>query len=126
MAYVLAVLMAALSFLLNRAALRIAGLQAVISWGPVIEEAAKTAPAFYLGADVLLTHVLFGVIEAGYDWRSGGGDGPAAALLSVAGHSLFGALTVGVIYLTGSLAAALALAVVAHVAWNVALVRLKA
>ncbi len=126
MAYVLAVLMAALSFLLNRAALRYAGLQAVISWGPVIEEAAKTAPAFYLGADVLLTHALFGVIEAGYDWRSGGGNGTAAALLSVAGHSLFGGLTVGVIHLTGSMPLALVTAAAAHIAWNVALVRLKA
>ena len=124
MAYVLAVLMAALSFLLNRAALRYAGLQAVIGWGPVIEEAAKTVPAFYLGADVLLTHALFGAIEAGYDWRSGGGNGPTAALLSVAGHSLFGGLTVGVIYLTGSVSLALVAAAAAHVAWNVALVRL--
>ncbi|MDR7866796.1 MAG: hypothetical protein RIN56_08240 [Sporomusaceae bacterium] len=125
MAYVLAVLMAALSFLLNRAALRYAGVQAVIGWGPVIEETAKTAPAFYLGADVLLTHALFGAIEAGHDWRAGGGNGPAAALLSVAGHSLFGGLTVGVIYLTGSLPLALVAAAAAHIGWNVALVRLK-
>ncbi len=126
MAYVLAVLMAALSFLLNRAALRYTGPKAVIGWGPAIEEAAKTVPAFYLGGDILLTHALFGVIEAGYDWRSSRRNGPAAAFLSVAGHSLFGALTVGTLYVTGSLALALGVAAAAHIAWNVALVRMSA
>jgi len=46
MAYVLAVLMAALSFLLNRAALKYAGAMAVVTWGPALEEAAKTVAAF--------------------------------------------------------------------------------
>ncbi len=126
MAYVLAVLMAALSFLLNRLALRYAGVKAVITWGPALEEAVKTVPAFYLGADVLLTHVLFGVIEGGYDWRTSPRHGPAAALLSVAGHGLFGAVTVAAVYLTGSLGLALAAGIAAHIAWNAALIRLTA
>lgn len=126
MAYVLAVLMAALSFLLNRAALRFAGAKAVVTWGPALEEAAKTAPAVWLGADVLLTHALFGVVEAGYDLRTSPANGPAAALLSVAGHTLFGALTVAALYLTGSLALALGAGVAAHIAWNAALIRLTA
>lgn len=126
MAYVLAVLMAALSFLLNRAALRYAGVKAAISWGPAVEEAAKTVPAYFLGADVLLTHALFGLIEGGYDWRTSPGNGPAAAALSVAGHGLFGAVTVTVIYLSGSVVFALAAGVAAHIAWNATLIRLTA
>lgn len=126
MAYVLAVLMAALSFLLNRATLKYVGVQAVITWGPALEETAKTLPAFYLGADVLLTHVLFGVIEGGYDWRTSPRHGPAAALLSVAGHGLFGAVTMGVIHLTGSLVLALGAGTATHIAWNAALIRLTA
>lgn len=124
MAYVLAVLMAALSFLLNRAALKYAGAMAVVTWGPALEEAAKTVAAFYLGADVLLTHVLFGLIEGGYDWRTCPANGPAAALLSVAGHGLFGAVTVAALTFTGSLALALGAATATHIAWNAALIRI--
>lgn len=124
MAYVIAVLMAALSFLLNRAALRIIGVEAVITVGPVLEEAAKTLPAFYLKADILLTHVTFGVIEAIYDWLTCGRSGAAAALGSVAGHALFGALTAAVLGLTGSLGLALLAGIGAHLIWNVTLIRL--
>lgn len=124
MAYVLAVLMAALSFLLNRAALKYVGVKAVVTCGPALEEAAKTVPAVYLGADVLLTHVLFGAIEGGYDWRTSPKHGPAAAMLSVAGHGLFGAVTVAALHLTGSLTLALGAGMAAHVAWNVALIRI--
>ncbi len=126
MAYVLAALMAALSFLLNRVALRYAGAKAVVTWGPALEEAAKTVPALYLGADVLLTHALFGAIEAVYDWRTSPANGPAAALLSVAGHTLFGALTMAALHFTGSPLLALGAGVAAHIAWNVALIRLTA
>lgn len=124
MAYVLAVLMAALSFLLNRAALRFEGVKAVITWGPTLEEAVKTVPAYWLGADILLTHVVFGAIEAGYDWLTSGRHGLAAAGLSLAGHSLFGLVTVGVLHLAGSLALALVAGMAAHLAWNVTVVRL--
>ncbi len=126
MAYVLAVLMSALSFLLNRAALKYAGARAIVTWGPALEETAKTVPAFWLGADVLLTHALFGVVEAVFDWRTSPANGVAAAALSVAGHGLFGALTVAVLHFTGSLVLALGAAVAAHIAWNAALIRLTA
>jgi len=126
MTCVIAVLMAALSFLLNRAALRCVGAKAVISLSPALEEAAKTIPAYYLGADIFFTHVIFGVVEAGYDWRTGRRHGPPAAFLSVAGHGLFGFATAGVLYLTGSLWLAVASTAAVHIAWNVAAIRLTA
>src|SRR5690242_10213665 len=102
MAYVLAALMAALSFLFNRAALRYLGVKAVITCGPALEEAAKTLPAFYLGADIALTHVAFGAIEAGYDWLTSRRFGAKAAVLSLMGHSLFGLATVVALAFSGS------------------------
>lgn len=126
MSYVLAFLMAGLSFLLNRAALRHVGAKAVITVSPAVEEALKTLPAFFLGADVLLTHALFGVIEAGYDGWTGGDNGPAAALLSVAGHGLFGLATTAVLFWGGSVFWALGGGIAAHLVWNVLVIRATA
>lgn len=124
MAYVLAALMAALSFLLNRTALRYVGPKTVIGLGPALEEAAKTLPAFYLGADILLTHVIFGAVEAGYDWLTSRFFGAKAAILSLVGHSLFGLTTVGALALTGSVMLAAAAGLVCHLAWNIAMIYL--
>lgn len=126
MAYVLAALMAALSFLTNRAALRYLGPKAVISMGPLLEEAAKTLPAFYLGADIFLTHAAFGTIEAAYDWLTSRRFGARPAVLSLVGHSLFGLATVGALALTGSVLLAAATGLAGHLAWNITLIHLLA
>jgi hypothetical protein len=126
MAYILAGLMAALSFLLNRAALRYVGLKAVITCSPVLEETVKTLPAFYFGADILLTHAGFGAIEAGYDWYTSKKHGATAAALSIFGHGLFGLVTVGTLSVTGLFPLALGVGMVTHVAWNVVMIRLTA
>lgn len=126
MAYVIAVLMASLSFLLNRAALKYLGLQAVITLSPALEEAAKTLLAYYLGADIIVTHFVFGALEAAYDWRTSRRHGVAAAFLSIAGHGLFGLATVAVLALTGSVALGMAAGIILHLAWNVTVIRLAA
>lgn len=123
MAYIIAGLMAALSFLLNRAALRYMGPKTVITCGPVMEELAKTVLAVYLGADIFLTHVTFGVIEGGYDWSTGVRQGPAAAVFSIVGHAVFGGLTVVVLYFTASVPAALAAGIIVHLGWNITMIR---
>lgn len=123
-AYVIACLMASLSFLLNRATLRVFGLQSIIFWSPVLEELVKTVPAFYLGADIWITHVGFGLIEGIYDWRTAGKNGLAAAVFSIGGHGMFGGLTVAGMHYTGSLALGLAPAILTHVAWNLTIIRL--
>lgn len=124
MAYVIAVLMAGLSFLLNRLFLRLFGPVTIISIGPVAEEAAKTLFAYYLDADLLAVHVVFGMIEAIYDWQQGSSGSLAAPLLSVAGHSLFGGVTAGGLWLTNSIWLALGAGIIMHLAYNVAVVRL--
>lgn len=116
MAYVLAVLTSTLAFVLNKFLLARIGPLVVVTWGPVMEEAVKTLPAYSLGADVLLTHVLFGLIEAGYDALTAR-HGWLAAVASLAGHSVFGAITVLLTAGVG-VVAGLAAAMLAHLAWN--------
>ncbi|MDR3559967.1 MAG: hypothetical protein P4N59_00810 [Negativicutes bacterium] len=124
MAYLVACFTAALSFLLNRAALRYVGLQAVITYSPAVEETTKTLLAFYLGADMLVTHVVFGTIEAVHDWATSQNHGTAAAVSSIFGHSLFGMVTMGALVLTGQILLALAAGIAVHLAWNIMIIRL--
>lgn len=126
MAYIIAVLMAGLSFLLNRLFLRYIGPVTIISLGPVVEEAAKTLFAYYLGADIIIVHTVFGVIEALYDWYQNSGRQLIAPILSIAGHSLFGIGTVGALITFDNIWMGLAAGIVFHLVYNVTIVRLMA
>jgi hypothetical protein len=126
MAYIIAVLMAGLSFVLNRLLLRYLGKVTIISAGPVVEESAKTLFAYYLGADIFTVHMVFGVIEAGYDWYWRNNNKLVAPVLSIMGHSLFGAVTAGIVFLAGNLWLGLAAGIIMHVSYNLAVVRLLA
>ncbi|MGI6092223.1 MAG: hypothetical protein GX348_04795 [Veillonellaceae bacterium] len=117
MAYIIACLMASLSFLLNRVLLKYIGNLTIITASPVVEESAKTLLSFYLGADIIATHAAFGVLEAIYDWRNAEFKSKAAAF-SIIGHSLFGLLTVGILHLSTSIWLGLAGGIVAHLMWN--------
>ncbi|WP_425059715.1 hypothetical protein SCACP_03160 [Sporomusa carbonis] len=125
MAYIIAALMAGLSFLLNQAFIRYIGPVTIISLGPIAEEASKTLFAYYLGVDIIIVHAVFGIIEAAYDWYQDS-ERPAAGLLSIFGHSLFGAATAIILTLTGSVGLGLTAGVILHLAYNVAVVRLLA
>lgn len=125
MAYIIACLMAAFSFLANKALLRYIGPQVISSWGPIIEEGAKTLLAWYLNADILVTHIVFGVLEGAYDWLTGGRYRTQAALMSVACHMVFGAITVTGLRVAGSIWIAVGGAVIAHAIWNQAVMRLQ-
>lgn len=127
MAYVIGCLMAGASFLLNRLLLKYVGIKAVISYSPIMEELAKTLFSYYLAADIVVTHVVFGLLEAGYDWHStpNGQRAMQAAVLSVVGHTLFGGLTRLVYHLSGSILLAILGASCVHLMWNVTLIRLS-
>lgn len=127
MAYVIGCLMAGLSFLLNKVLLKYVGVKAIISYSPVLEEMTKTLCSYYLAADILVTHIVFGVLEAGYDWYStpNGRRGMWAASASIVGHSLFGALTLMGLYASDSIWVALLATSCVHVLWNVTLIRLS-
>lgn len=120
--------MAGFSFLLNTLLLRYFGNQVIISYSPILEELAKTLFSYYLGADILLTHIVFGVLEGGYDWLNKKSEdrGLLAAFLSIIGHGLFGGLTVGIFYVSGSIFLGIVIAVCGHLIWNMTLVRFYA
>lgn len=126
MTYIIGCLMASLSFLLNKLLLRYVGNQVVITYSPIIEEVAKTLCSYYLGGDIWLTHVIFGILEAIYDWFSSdtNSKGVLAAVLSIAGHSLFGAVTLSIFDISGSIFGGIFIAICVHVAWNVTFIRL--
>ncbi|MBP2644589.1 MAG: hypothetical protein H6Q75_29 [Firmicutes bacterium] len=118
MTYILAGLMASLSFLLNRFALRYFGVNAIITYGPVLEESLKSLPAYFLGANIFLIHAIFGCCEGLYDFFSGR-NRVLAAIASICGHSAFGAVTVTVLLASDNLEAGIAAAILVHVAWNI-------
>jgi hypothetical protein len=126
MAYIIAVLMAALSFVTNKLLLRCWGPKIIISVSPAVEEAAKTLPAIYFGADIVMTHLMFGVLEAGHDWFAGERHRAAAACGSVLGHTLFGLLTLAALRLTDSALLAVITGITAHLLWNVTVIKLTA
>lgn len=122
MAYVIACLMASLSFLLNRVLLKQLGNITIITLSPLVEESAKTLLAFYLGADILVTHIVFGVLEAVYDWQNTRYK-LQAGLLSIIGHGLFGGITVGILALCGNIWLGLAGGTGLHLLWNFIIVQ---
>ncbi|MEG6586196.1 hypothetical protein [Dendrosporobacter sp. 1207_IL3150] len=124
MGYVIGCLVASLSFLLNRILIRRVGIQTVISYSPILEEVTKTTLAFYLGADILAAHITFGFVEAGYDYYHNRYNGLKAALFSIAGHSLFGAMTIFILAISSSFLLALAAGIISHLIWNVTVVRI--
>jgi hypothetical protein len=124
LAYVIACLAAGSSFLLNRLLLKLVGVRVIITLSPVLEETLKTLSAYFFSVDILVTHLIFGVIEAVYDWLQTNGRGIAAALLSIAGHGLFGVMTVLTAQATG-IYIGLAAGIVTHLIWNTAMVRLQ-
>ncbi|MDU4961222.1 MAG: hypothetical protein E6X17_11250 [Sporomusaceae bacterium] len=122
MAYVIACLAAAGAFLLNRLLLERLGAKVIVTVSPLVEETLKTLPAFYAAADILSCHLGFGVIEAVYDWRQSRNNAAAAALMSVAGHGLFGLVTL-VCAGPAGIYVGLAAGMIAHLLWNTILLR---
>ncbi len=120
MGYVIGCLMAGVSFLVNRRLLKYTGPQTLVTYSPALEEAVKTVPAYYLGADILVTHLVFGGLEAIYDWREE--KNMKAGIFSIIGHSLFGLLTLAGLRLTANLLGGLMMGLVAHFIWNIAVV----
>ncbi|MEW6032500.1 MAG: hypothetical protein AB1645_06435 [Bacillota bacterium] len=134
------------AYVLNRLSRRLFGGSTVVFVTPGLEESFKTGTALLAGAPVLATHIAFGAIEALYDLApraavpAGPGSGTAgpetagpdaaapeaagparrvgAALAGLAGHTLFGTVTLAGAGLTGSWALGVAGAYLLHVGWN--------
>ncbi|MDA8235810.1 MAG: hypothetical protein M0Z31_13620 [Clostridia bacterium] len=86
---------------------------------PGVEELAKTGLALFFNSSVLLTHGVFGTVEAIVDVFATRRKGIAAGLVSYLGHFLFGLLTILGQKELESIWAGLGLAYLAHASWNV-------
>lgn len=94
----------------------------VIVFIPVVEETVKAVVSILFGANVLVTHIIFGVSEAAYDMSSSSGTGIYAAVASVFGHALCGYVYLCIKRLFSSDFAGFFAAMSLHLGWNVAVV----
>ena len=108
---------AVLAYFINGFAMRIWQDSALLGPIPLVEEAAKTILAFFFGAGILLTHLMFGIMEAVFDWQGENKRLSAAASAMVA-HSVFGLVTVVAAQAAGMLGMGIVVAFFVHVLWN--------
>ncbi|MFZ5595737.1 MAG: hypothetical protein ACOY31_01835 [Bacillota bacterium] len=116
---------AALAMVLNRFIGRL-GWPGVAVYGPFCEEWIKSGSAIIFGVSVPGTHIIFGLLEAAGDCLWGGRMRFWAALFGVAAHTLFGMVTFLLLGSGYPVYLAVSGAVVAHMAWNIAVLRLSA
>lgn len=90
----------------------------VIIFGPGVEEILKTGLAIILSANILLTHAVFGVVEAVRDVSSGQTSGIVAGIASLVGHCFFGYLAFWGYVRFQSFTYAIFIPLTAHLLWN--------
>ncbi|MDI3534401.1 MAG: hypothetical protein PWQ82_766 [Thermosediminibacterales bacterium] len=112
-------LAAAVSLGLNNLIVRIRPETAVTYVAPLIEEITKTFGGYCLGGSIFFVHVVFGIIEAFYDYaKSRKIIGLTAAMFSIISHSIFGYITVVISKIFDSLFLGVLAAFLAHSIWN--------
>jgi hypothetical protein len=124
MCYLWAGLLAALgAWFFNRLAVKHFGEVAIIWLIPWFEELLKTGTAYLGGADLVLTHGVFGLVEAIHDYAVSARWGLLAGLLGMVSHLFYGAFTGVSFRLTSSWIISIFLTGLLHVLWNLAMVR---
>lgn len=111
-------LAAILAYIVNRLGIRLTGMAGIIFFVPLVEEMAKTFSAYYLGASIILTHLVFGLVEAVYDLATSPKKGLTAGIVSVLGHSLFGGATSLAYFYSDNILIGLIAGLTIHVLWN--------
>ncbi|MGI6113709.1 MAG: hypothetical protein ACOYEJ_06260 [Mahellales bacterium] len=118
------VVVAALCYFINKAAIKAAGNNAIVCIVPFIEEGLKTFVTLGLGGIVLLTHISFGIIEGIYDYfNSDKKINLTASVISVVSHSIFGAITTLGFVLFKNWHVGMIAASLSHVLWNWAVLK---
>jgi hypothetical protein len=122
-AFMLAGFMAALfSFFINKLALKSYGKMAVVALVPLLEEVIKSMTAFFTEAPLLLTHGVFGLVEAVHDVYGHKGQSFLPFFLSLGGHLVFGAITRFIYVSTGVLGYGILVAAAVHGIWNLSII----
>jgi hypothetical protein len=122
--FALALVALTVSYLINKTLLERLGEKAICFGAPIVEEIAKTLPAYFMDRSIFHVHFLFGLGEAIYDFCNSGKDmGVWAGLMSALTHSVFGLLTVIILNNDGSIFIALAGSMVLHACLNTVVMR---
>lgn len=113
------VVAALISYMSNKLALKKIGNIGIIIAVPFIEEVSKTVLALILNTSLIVTHLIFGLIEGIYDIVNSSEDaGIWAALVSLISHSAFGAATFLTMRAGYSIYWGIFLAWLLHSGWN--------
>lgn len=125
MAYWFAGLFAAgVAWVMNRWVVKYFGESAVIWIIPWLEEIIKTGVAVLSGASLILTHGVFGLLEAVHDYVASPRWGILAGLISIISHWFYGLVTLFLYQRTSLWLGSALSAAVLHVGWNYMMVRL--
>lgn len=116
-------LAAVVSWVGNRAALKVMGTKVIVISAPLLEELAKTGLAVLLNTSVTLTHGVFGLIEALYDSWGSGARGLKAGIVSLTGHLIFGYISQVVLDRYNTFLAATMSGYLVHMLWNIAVMK---
>ena len=117
MNFIIAGLLASfVAWLLNRYVFLKVGQKGVIFLGPTTEEILKTGLAVIFNTSIILTHIVFGLIEAVVDYKNT--KKSSGAIVSLVSHVFLGIITYGLFISLGSIYIALLIAVIVHISWN--------
>lgn len=107
------------AYLLNKVILSRFGGASLVVFIPFIEEFMKTFSALLLNTNLLAVHLVFGVIEGGYDlFTSSKKIGKWAAIASILSHGFFGYITLLTYNRSQSIVIGIVIAWIFHSGWN--------
>jgi hypothetical protein len=107
-------LVATMSFFINKYLVAKLGNWAIIYLIPLCEELLKTGAYYFIGGNLVIIHLIFGIVEAKFDILNSKG----AAALAIVTHSVFGGLTFYCLILTKNLVLAILITILIHLFWN--------
>lgn len=123
--YLIAGLIAALgAYIINRYLLNRFGENIIIFITPIVEEVLKTGLSVYLNTLILPTHLIFGIAEGIYDFKTSH-FGISAGLLSIIWHTFFGLVTIILKQLMGHFVYGLIAAILLHYIGNNMIINTK-
>jgi hypothetical protein len=91
----------------------------------VFEETFKTGAALFFNVSIPATHILFGLVEAVYDYAWGERKKVLAGIFGVLFHTVFGLITYFLVEKGLSLYLGVAGAIAVHIALNMAVVKIS-
>lgn len=112
------ILSALLAFVVNRTAVSLTGIKGIVYFVPLAEELSKSLLAYYFNSSIFFTHLVFGTIEAVYDYFTSKEKGLIAGAISIVGHSLFGGGTTLVYFYSHDILIGILAGAVLHIFWN--------